>query len=40
LSNLLQERSEVVIGSGLGSISPVGRILVVDDEPELRSVLV
>jgi two-component system cell cycle sensor histidine kinase/response regulator CckA len=40
LSNLLQERSEVVIGSGLGSIPPVGRILVVDDEPELRSVLV
>jgi PAS domain S-box-containing protein len=40
LNNLLQERSEVVIGSGSSSISPVGRILVVDDEPELRDVLV
>jgi two-component system cell cycle sensor histidine kinase/response regulator CckA len=40
VSNQVEERPAVIMGSSLGPGAPVGRILVVDDEPELRSVLV
>ncbi|MDQ2977028.1 MAG: response regulator, partial [Acidobacteriota bacterium] len=41
MSNQIQELEEKeIVPTGAGSNTPVGKILVVDDEPELKSVLV
>lgn len=40
MSNQVEELERQVVPTGPGSNGPVGKILVVDDEPELRSVLV